>query len=69
MLDWLYSRDAVREFNQPARDLVLDSSAHGFWYGQPFMDDDLDGAAAWLFRNGYVKGITVAEAEGATPAR
>jgi hypothetical protein len=64
MLDWLYSHDAVREFNQRARELMLSSSAHGLWYGQPFTDDDLDGAAAWLFRNGYVKGITVDQAEG-----
>ncbi len=43
MLDWLLSIDAVREFNQPARDSMLDSPAHGFWHGQPFTDeDDLD---------------------------
>jgi len=65
MLDWLLSIDAVREFNQPARDSMLDSPAHGFWHGQPFTDeDDLDQAAAWLFGNGLVKGPTVDQAQG-----
>lgn len=70
MLDWLYQQDAVSEFNPPARKRMLDSPAHGFWHGQPFTDEpftddnDLDYAAAWLFRNGYVKGSTVDEARG-----
>ncbi len=64
MLDWLYSVDAVRELHQTSRDGMLTSAPHGFWYGQRFTNDDLDYAAAWLFRNGYVKGIKVEEFEG-----
>jgi hypothetical protein len=64
MIDWLYSVDAVSVRNLPARNLMLDSATHGVWYGQPFTDDDLDATAAWLFRNGYVKGITIDQAEG-----
>jgi hypothetical protein len=70
LLDWLHQKDAVREFNPPVREGMLESPAHGYWHGQPFTDnplsdeDDLDHAAAWLFRNGFVKGMTVGEAEG-----
>jgi hypothetical protein len=64
MVDWLYSVEAVSELNLPVRNLMLDSPAHGVWYGQPFTEGDIDGAAAWLFRNGYVKGITIDQAEG-----
>ena len=64
MVDWLYSLDAVSEFNPPVRDLMLNSPAHGVWYGESFTEGDLDRAAAWLFRNGYVNGITIDQAEG-----
>jgi len=65
LLDWLYQQDAVREINPPARESMLKSPEHGVWHGQPFSDeDDLDYAAAWLFRKGFVKGHTVDEQEG-----
>jgi len=64
MVDWLYSIDAVSELDQPPREQMLDSPVHGMWYGEPFTEIDLDRAAAWLFRNGFVKGVTIAEAVG-----
>lgn len=64
MLDWLCQQDAVSELDQPAREAMLKSSEHGVWHGQPFTEGDLDYAAAWLFRNGFVKGITTGEDAG-----
>lgn len=59
MVDWLYSRDATSELEMPVRDAMLDDPQHGLWYAEPFTDSDLDTAAAWLHRQGLVKGITV----------
>jgi hypothetical protein len=64
MMDWLYSVDAVDDVNLAARESMLASPAHGTWYGESFTEGDLDGAAAWLSRNGYVDGITIGEAQG-----
>jgi len=64
MVDWLYSRDATSELEMPARDAMLDDPRHGLWYAEPFTDDDLDAAAAWLHRQSLVKGITVDQCVG-----
>jgi hypothetical protein len=64
MVDWLHSLDATSELEMPVRDAMLDDPRHGIWFGEPFTADDLDEAAAWLERQGLVKGISVAGARG-----
>ena len=62
MVDWLYSRDAV---NPPGvvRDRIL-QDRRGYFFAEPFTADDLDAAAAWLYRQGLVGGTMIAEAQG-----
>jgi len=66
MVDWLYSRDAVGPHPQSRviRDAMLDDPARGIWFAQLFTPGDLDAAAAWLNRHGFVKGLIAAGAEG-----
>ena len=64
MVDWLYSRDATSELAMPVKDAMLDDPRHGLWYAEPFTEGDLDAAAAWLQRQGLVKGITVDQCVG-----
>ncbi len=62
IVDWLYSRDAV---NPPGvnRDGIL-HDRRGYFFAEPFTADDLDAAAAWLYRNSLVRGTMIAEAQG-----
>ena len=55
MVDWLYSRDAV---SSPGviRETMLQDLQRGYWFAEPFSDDDLDSAAAWLSRQGLAGG-------------
>lgn len=64
MVDWLYARDAISSLTQPARDEMLADRRWGTWLAEAFSADDLDAAAAWLHRQGLVKGMTVDECEG-----
>lgn len=64
MVHWLYSLDAVSSTKAPATLAMLNDAQHGIWFAEPFTDDDLDTAAAWLHGNGLVEGPTVEEAEG-----
>jgi hypothetical protein len=64
MIDWLYAQDAVGPFKQPVRDRMLDDPHRGIWLAQPFSEEDLDAAAAWLYRQQMVKGTTAAQCEG-----
>ena len=62
MVDWLYSCDAV---NPPGvvRDRML-QDRRGYFFAKPFTADDLDSAAAWLYRQSLVGGTMIAEAQG-----
>ena len=62
MVDWLYSRDAV---NPPGvvRDRILQDQ-RGYFFAEPFTANDLDAAAAWLYRQGLVGGTMIAQAQG-----
>lgn len=62
MVDWLYSRDAVSPPGV-ARDEILQDQ-RGYFFAEPFADDDLDAATAWLHRQGLVGGTMSAEAQG-----
>jgi hypothetical protein len=64
MVDWLYARDATSSLTQPARDKMLAYPRWGTWLAEPFSADDLDAAAAWLERQGMVKGVKVDQREG-----
>lgn len=64
MVDWLYTRDATGPLTQPARDQMLNDPRWGTWQAEPFSEDDLDAAAAWLHRQQLVDGVTVDEREG-----
>lgn len=64
MIDWLYSQDAVSSSKQLTRDRMLDDPHRGIWLAQPFAEEDLDAAAAWLYRQQMVEGITVDQCEG-----
>ena len=43
---------------------MLDDPRHGLWWGEPFTDQDLDDAAAWLKRNSLVDGPMIGQEEG-----
>lgn len=62
MVDWLYSRDGV---DPPGvvRD-TMSQDRRGYFFAEPFTDNDLDSAAAWLYRQGLVKGAMVDQALG-----
>ena len=62
MADWLYSRDAVSPPGV-ARDGILQDQ-RGYFFAKPFTADDLDAAAAWLYRNSLVGGTMIAGAQG-----
>lgn len=62
IVDWLYSRDAVSPPGM-ARDWILQDH-RGYFFAELFTADDLDKAAAWLYRNSLVAGIMAAEAHG-----
>ena len=62
IVDWLYSRDTVSPPGV-ARDGILHDH-RGYFFAEPFTADDLDAAAAWLYRNSLVKGTMVAQAQG-----
>jgi hypothetical protein len=64
MVSWLWSRDAVDRPNQTIRSEMLSDRRHGVWFAEPFSEEDLDAAAAWLRRQGLVGGMEVEEAEG-----
>jgi hypothetical protein len=63
MVDWLYSCDAASPPGM-ARDMMLQDPQHCCWFAEPFSADDLDAAAAWLHRQGLVRGTTVDQAQG-----
>ncbi len=62
MVDWLYSREAV---NAPGvvRDRML-QDRRGYFFAEPFTADDLDAAAAWLYRQGLVGGTMTGQTLG-----
>lgn len=63
MVDWLYSRDAL---SPPGviRETMLEDPQRGYWFAEPFSDDDLDSAAAWLCRQRLADGTLVDQAQG-----
>jgi hypothetical protein len=63
MVDWLYSRDALIPPGA-IRDTMLQDPQHGYWFAEPFSADDLDIAAAWLRRQGLVKGTGIGQMLG-----
>jgi hypothetical protein len=62
MVNWLYSRDAVSPPGVDRDGILTDHRGH--FYAKPFEADDLDAAAAWLYRNRLVGGTMIAEAQG-----
>lgn len=62
MVDWLYSCDAV---NPPGvvRDRML-QDRRGYFFAEPFTANDLDTAAAWLYRQGLVGGTATGQTQG-----
>lgn len=62
MVDWLYSRDAVSPPGVDRDGMLHDR--RGYFFAEPFTADDLDAAAAWLYRNSLVGGAMIAEAQG-----
>ena len=63
MVDWLYSVDAV---SPPGvvRDTMLQDPRRNSYFGEPFLADDLDSAAAWLQRQGLAGGAMIDQAQG-----
>ena len=64
MVDWLSSQDASTPLRQPARDRMLADPRYGTWLAEPFSEEDLDAAAAWLHGQRLIDGMTVDECEG-----
>lgn len=62
MVDWLYSRDAVSPPGVDRARMLQDQQ--GYFFAEPFTEDDLDAAAAWLQRQGLVRGTMINEAQG-----
>lgn len=62
MVDWLYSRDAVKPLGV-VRDKIL-QDRRGHFFAEPFTANDLDSAAAWLYRQSLVSGAMIAQAQG-----
>jgi len=62
LVDWLYSSDAV---NPPGivRDRML-QDRRGHFFAEPFTADDLDAAAAWLYRHSLVAGTMTGQTQG-----
>jgi len=48
MVDWLYSRDAVRWPGVERDEILQDQRGH--FFAEPFTADDLKAAATWLYR-------------------
>jgi hypothetical protein len=63
MLDWLYSADAATPPGVPRKTMMQDPRRSCF-FAQPFSADDLDAAAAWLYRQGLVEGTMGRRAQG-----
>lgn len=63
MVDWLYAGDAV---SPPGivRDTMMQDLQRAYFFAGPFSADDLDAAAAWLQRQGLVRGTMVDQAHG-----
>ncbi|HEY1624552.1 MAG TPA: hypothetical protein VGG16_12205 [Streptosporangiaceae bacterium] len=64
MVAWLYSIDATNDTNMPVRDAMLNDVQHGIWLAEPFVPADLADAAAWLHRQGLIKGILIDQDPG-----
>jgi len=64
MVDWLHSHDATSDADMLNRETMLADQPWGMWFAEPFSDDDLDAASAWLDRQGLVKGIMTGEDQG-----
>jgi hypothetical protein len=64
MVSWLWSHDAVRLRDQLARNDMLDDRRHGVWFAEPFSEEELDAAAAWLRRHDLVAGTGAGQMEG-----
>ena len=64
MTSWLWSRDAASHRDRKIRNEMLDDPRHGVWFAEPFSDEDLDAAAAWLRDQGLVEGHTVGQLYG-----
>ena len=64
MVDWLSSQNASSPLSQPARDRMLADPRYGTWLAEPFSEADIAAAAAWLYRQRLVDGMTVEECEG-----
>jgi hypothetical protein len=62
MVDWLYSCDAVSPPGVDRAGMLQDQ--RGYFFAEPFTEDDLDSAAAWLQRQGLVRGTMINEAQG-----
>jgi hypothetical protein len=63
MVDWLYSGDAVTPPGV-VRDTMMQDPRRNCFFAEPFSADDLDAAAAWLYRQGLVGGTLVGQAQG-----
>lgn len=63
MVNWLYSCDVM---SPPGlvRDKMLQDPEHSYFFAESFSADDLDAAAAWLYRHNLVRGAMMAQAEG-----
>ena len=64
LVAWLYAADAVNPLEAPAMQAILEDPRYGIWYAEPFPEEDLDAAAAWLHDKGMVKGPTVDAFDG-----
>jgi hypothetical protein len=64
MVNWLHSRDATQPEDMAVTNDMLADPRRGTWLAAPFAHEDLDRAAAWLYRHGLVDGITIDQAAG-----
>jgi hypothetical protein len=61
---WLSARAAVNGRNVQATEAIVQDCGYGFWFAEPFPDEDVDDAAAYLTEKGLAEGPTVDQLRG-----
>ncbi len=64
LVSWLFDVDAVESMTSSKIWEEFFLNDRSTYYGDKFTDEEVDRAAAWLYRNGLIDGVTVAEFDG-----
>lgn len=64
LMAWLYDVDAVETMERSRTWDGFLADTRSTYFGDQFSEQDVDRAAAWLYRHELIDGVTVAEADG-----